>query len=207
MSIFSAKQARDFGLFLFATALTALLFSASPALAARGHEFSKTFGEPCLAEPCIGKELKNPDGVAVNEATGDVYVTDTGTTPNRVVVFSKDGVFQSELAGPNAIGTGTLTSGSATVESAFAASGAFSVGEEITALGLPAGTTITAVTPATLEHPASLELSQAATASEEPASLAAKQNFQNLVGVAVDNYCALKKLANSEFSAEEQAEC
>ena len=56
--------------------LTPALVFVSSAFAARGHEFEKAFGGPCLAEPCGPGELKEPDGVAVNEATGDVYVVD-----------------------------------------------------------------------------------------------------------------------------------
>jgi hypothetical protein len=55
--------------------LTPTVFVSS-AFAARGHEFEKAFGGPCLAEPCGPGELKEPDGVGVNEATGDVYVVD-----------------------------------------------------------------------------------------------------------------------------------
>lgn len=68
---------------LLALTLAALLALAAPALAARGHEFTGTIGTPCTAEPCGPGELKEPTAVAVNEATGDVYVVDkfdsTGT--------------------------------------------------------------------------------------------------------------------------------
>ena len=45
-------------------------------MGARGHVFEKAFGGPCVVEPCGPGELKEPDGVAVNEATGHVYVVD-----------------------------------------------------------------------------------------------------------------------------------
>jgi hypothetical protein len=62
---------------LLALTITALLaLAASPAFAARGHEFTETIGTPCTAEPCGPGELKEPTAVAVNEATGDVYVVD-----------------------------------------------------------------------------------------------------------------------------------
>jgi hypothetical protein len=68
------------GIFALVLGLLAL---AAPALAARGHEFTGTIGTPCTAEPCGPGELKEPTAVAVNEATGDVYVVDkfdsTGT--------------------------------------------------------------------------------------------------------------------------------
>jgi DNA-binding beta-propeller fold protein YncE len=74
-----------------------MLCAAAPALAARAHEFERSFGESCLAEPCEGASLKEPDGVAVSEATHDVYVVDEGA--NRVVRFSAAGAFQSEFNG------------------------------------------------------------------------------------------------------------
>jgi hypothetical protein len=88
--------------FLFVTVLTALLFSATPALAARQHEYKTTFGGHCLAEPgCTGEELFKPSGVAVNEATGDVYVVDTGEAGQhgRVVRFNSAGTYQGEFNG------------------------------------------------------------------------------------------------------------
>jgi hypothetical protein len=76
---------------LLTLALAALLALAAPALAARGHVFDPdlTIGEPCTAEPCAPGELKEPSAVAVNEATGDVYVVDQGN--NRVQRFSSIG--------------------------------------------------------------------------------------------------------------------
>jgi DNA-binding beta-propeller fold protein YncE len=73
-------------------ALTAFLAVAvTPALAARGHEFdpSLMIGTPCTTEPCGPGELKEPTAVAVNEASGDVYVLDQGN--NRVQRFSSIG--------------------------------------------------------------------------------------------------------------------
>jgi DNA-binding beta-propeller fold protein YncE len=81
----------------FAACSIALLCCSVLAFAARAHEFSKAFGEPCIAEPCEGASLKEPDGVAVNEASGDVYVVDKGA--DRVVRFNAEGVFQSEFNG------------------------------------------------------------------------------------------------------------
>ncbi len=74
----------------FLLALTAALaLSAASALGARGHVFSTTFGSgPCTAtilEPCAGK-FNEPAGIAVNEATDDVYVVDKGN--NRVEYFA-----------------------------------------------------------------------------------------------------------------------
>ncbi len=67
-------------------------------MASRGHEFSGTFNTTlCIAEPCTGVSLKKPNGVAVNEASGQVYVVDEGA--NRVVRFDKEGNFVSEFNG------------------------------------------------------------------------------------------------------------
>jgi hypothetical protein len=177
--------------------LVILLACASPALAAREHVFSKAFGEQCLAEPCEEGRLKEPDGVAVNEATGDVYVVDKGA--NRLVRFNAAGVFQSEVSGPSASGTGTLTEGSATIESALATTGAFSVGEEVSAPGLPAGTTITALLGA-----GSLEVSNPVEAGKSAvgAELKAQQRFESPETIALDNSCALRKLTEDELTQE-----
>src|SRR4051794_601716 len=78
-------------------ALGALLLGSGQALASRGHEFTGSFGELCSTESCAGASLKKPNGVAVNEATGDVYVVDEGA--NRVVRFDREGAFESEFNG------------------------------------------------------------------------------------------------------------
>ena len=78
------------------------VLAATPALASRPHEFSKAFGAKCLvAGSCTEEELFKPDGVAVNEATGDVYVVDQGegAVGGRVVRFSKEGVVEGEFNG------------------------------------------------------------------------------------------------------------
>jgi DNA-binding beta-propeller fold protein YncE len=90
-------------------ALTASCCATAGAAASRPFEYSSSFAEPCTAaEPseCTGAALKKPNGVAVNEATGDVYVVDEGA--NRVVRFDEKGVFQSEFNGSGLIaGEGT----------------------------------------------------------------------------------------------------
>ncbi len=74
----------------------ALLIACLATATARGHVFEKTFSEPCAAEPCEGK-LKEPDGVAVNEATGDLYVVDKGA--NRVARYDQAGNYLGEFNG------------------------------------------------------------------------------------------------------------
>jgi hypothetical protein len=179
--------------------LAVLLACASPAFAGREHIFSKAFGELCTVEPteCTGKALKEPDGVAVNEATGDVFVVDKGA--NRLVRFNAAGVFQSEVTGPSASGTGTLSEGSTTIESALATTGGFSVGEEVSAPGLPAGTVITALLGA-----GSLEVSNPVEAGKSAvgAELKAQQRFESPETIALDNSCALRKLTDDELTQE-----
>ena len=71
-----------------------LLVSAAPASAARPHEFKGvTIGEPGSGPG----QLSEPSGVAVNEATGDVYVVDT--KDNRVESFSSTGTFLHQFNG------------------------------------------------------------------------------------------------------------
>jgi len=86
---------------VFLTLTAALALSAPPALAVRNHIFSGSFatkgpaaGQLELAAPAFtsGGELTSPgSGVAVNNATHDVYVADTGN--HRVDEFSSAGVF------------------------------------------------------------------------------------------------------------------
>jgi DNA-binding beta-propeller fold protein YncE len=70
-----------------------LLFSSAPALALRGHEFKTSFG----AGGSGAGQFKEPSGVAVNEATGDVYVVDKGN--NRLEYFSSQGTYEGEFNG------------------------------------------------------------------------------------------------------------
>jgi len=72
---------------VFAMGVCLLAISAAPALAVRGHVFGSVFGAPGSGDG----QLAEPEGVAVSEATGDVYVVDRGNS--RVVVFSATGGF------------------------------------------------------------------------------------------------------------------
>ncbi len=89
---------------LISTCLVSLIplgIFASPALANRAHIYEKAFGskgsaagELELAAPgfsALGEEISGGSGVAVDDATGDVYVADTGN--HRVDEFSSTGVF------------------------------------------------------------------------------------------------------------------
>ncbi len=88
--------------------LAALLLYGAPAFAARGHVFTGTIGEPCPSEPCAGAHLKEPVAVAVNEATGYIYVLDKGGSgvQGRVVVFTAKGALS--LTNPEFNGSGAL---------------------------------------------------------------------------------------------------
>jgi DNA-binding beta-propeller fold protein YncE len=106
------------------TALAVLCVLATPALAARGHEFAGAFGwgvssgaselQRCGATPVPESEpLSNclpgskgsgegqfdtPNAIAVNESTGDVYVLDAGN--DRVEIFNAQGTkFEGEFNG------------------------------------------------------------------------------------------------------------
>jgi NHL repeat/WD40-like Beta Propeller Repeat len=168
-----------------------IVLGAAPTLAFRGHEFSYTFGgaSSSVVDP---QPLLAPSGVAVNEATGQVYVLDQGNS--RVERFSSAGAYEGQLNGPSASGTGTLESASNKIKSVTTATGAFTVGEELSAPGLPTGATITAVIGG--ETP-ELEVSQPATSSQS-ASLSAHQAFAFSTtalndGIAVDNSCYFHK--------------
>ena len=71
-----------------AAALAAIPASSSTALSQRGHVPVGSFGK----QGSGAGEMKEPEGVAVNEATGDVYVVDHGNA--RVDVFESDGKFK-----------------------------------------------------------------------------------------------------------------
>jgi DNA-binding beta-propeller fold protein YncE len=85
-------------LFLLCTVACVMTLSVSSALASRGHAFSKSFA------PEEAHALSDPAGVAVNEATGDVYVVDKGN--NRVEYFNATGIFQGEFNGSGLLGEG-----------------------------------------------------------------------------------------------------
>jgi DNA-binding beta-propeller fold protein YncE len=70
---------------------------ASPALAARGHLFARTIGAACSTSPCGEGQFESPSGIAVAQATGDVYVVDKGD--GRVERFSAAGGFVGQFDG------------------------------------------------------------------------------------------------------------
>jgi hypothetical protein len=76
---------------LLVTTLGVLAFASTTALALEGHVFSKSFGQagPGAGEMELGEGALS--GVAVDNATHDVYVADTGNA--RVDEFEADGTF------------------------------------------------------------------------------------------------------------------
>jgi DNA-binding beta-propeller fold protein YncE len=74
----------------------ALALWSVPALAARGHVFSGSFASKGTG----AGQLNEPAGVAVNEASGDVYVVDRGN--NRVEYFTSAGAYAGEFNGSGA---------------------------------------------------------------------------------------------------------
>jgi DNA-binding beta-propeller fold protein YncE len=71
----------------------ALGVGTSTALSFRGHAFSKTFGSSGAG----AGEFDEPAGVALSEASGEVYVVDKAN--NRVEVFSPAGEFKGQFNG------------------------------------------------------------------------------------------------------------
>jgi hypothetical protein len=67
-----------------------LVLTSVPALANSGYAVTKSIGEKGSAAGEV--ELASNSGVAINDATSDVYVADTGN--HRVDVFNDEGVFQ-----------------------------------------------------------------------------------------------------------------
>ena len=71
------------------TLALALAFLATPALAAQNHFYSSSFGKPGTDNGQLA--LGEHSSLAVNQAVGDIYVTDTGN--GRVQQFSSTGTF------------------------------------------------------------------------------------------------------------------
>jgi hypothetical protein len=112
-------------------------------------------------------EPGEPGGLAVDQSTGDLYVTGGF----RVQKFSPTGqfllMFGDGVLDGGANGTGTLSSGSVTVTSVLTTSRAFVVGQSITGVGIPAETRITGLGAGTIT------LSKPATSSGVAVALAA----------------------------------
>jgi hypothetical protein len=93
----ASRRLWRWSLAVFCALAGVLVLGAGPVLAARSHVFDKAFGEPCTTTPCGNGQFNEPSGVAVNEATGDVYVVDKGN--NRVEWFNSTGTFEGQFNG------------------------------------------------------------------------------------------------------------
>ena len=99
------------------TVLAVLALAVAPALAARGHVFTGSFGSPGSGPGQLGE----PAGLAVNETTGDIYYLDK--INNRVEIFNSTGSkFEGEFNG-SGVGLGMLGSGQLLNEGKAAGSG------------------------------------------------------------------------------------
>lgn len=67
----------------------------APAFAARDHIFSGSFGEAGSGNG----QFEGPDGLAVNEASGDVYVIGQGGEHGRVEYFDTNGAYLGQFDG------------------------------------------------------------------------------------------------------------
>lgn len=121
-----------------------------------------------LTAPLHGGTFSSPAGIAIQESTGDVFVTNGSA--NRVDVFTGDGDFLRAIgagvADGGAGGSGDLN-GTITVSDVKTTSKTFVVGQEVAGTDIPAGTLVTAVGAGTIT------LSQAATGSGNDVAIAA----------------------------------
>ncbi len=91
-----SRLVRRFALALAPVVLVTAALAASPALAVRGHVFGHAFGSAGTGNG----QFSEPSGVAVNEATGDVYVLDKGN--NRVQYFDSNRNYLGQFNGETA---------------------------------------------------------------------------------------------------------
>ena len=161
-----ARKPLSVGLVSLCVLVGGLAFASAPALAA-APVFKESFNGGA------GHEFSDPSGIAVNNATGDIYVVDKGNS--RVEEFNSSG---SEVLGEfngahlAATGSGTLSAATGTADLSAAigtgdlsaasgmgeysekstkvtvletSAGAFAAGQEISGPGIPEKTTITKV--------------------------------------------------------------
>jgi hypothetical protein len=93
MRVVVARRLVVLGGLLLVVGVVGAVFAAAPALASRGHVFERKFAESGSGPG----QLKEPAGVAVDEATGDVYVYDRGN--DRVEYFSSAGAYRGRFDG------------------------------------------------------------------------------------------------------------
>jgi hypothetical protein len=88
-----ARRSISMALVWFCAVAGGLLLLSAPALAQRMHVFGKSFGGEGSGEG----QLMRPGQLAVNEATGDVYVVDRGN--GRVEIFNASGGYVGQFNG------------------------------------------------------------------------------------------------------------
>jgi sugar lactone lactonase YvrE len=88
-----ARRSVSLALVWLCAAAGALVWCSAPALGQRLHEFSKSFGSAGSGDG----QLMRPGELAVNEETGEVYVTDRGN--GRVEIFSSTGAYVGQFNG------------------------------------------------------------------------------------------------------------
>ncbi len=88
-----SRLVRRVALALAPVVLVTAALAAAPALAVRGHVFGHAFGSAGTGNG----QFSEPSGVAVNEATGDVYVLDKGN--NRVQYFDSNRNYLGQFNG------------------------------------------------------------------------------------------------------------
>jgi DNA-binding beta-propeller fold protein YncE len=82
---------------LLCVVVALLVFGGAQALAAMEYVPGPVLGGPCTGIPCGDGQFSEPAGVAVDDATHDVYVVDEGD--NRVEYFSANGAYVGQFAG------------------------------------------------------------------------------------------------------------
>jgi len=157
-----------------------------PALAARGHVFSLSFGSQGAGEG----QLSEPDGVAVNESTGDVYVVDKGN--NRVEYFSSAGVYIGEF---NGSGSNVI------VEEKAAPTGRFSSPRSIAVDNDPSSPSFGDVYVADARHAVIDKFSSTGAYIGQLTETSGGQEFGEIEGVAVDSSGSLWVWVNQESRA------
>lgn len=136
------------------------------------------------AETAAAGSVNRPEGVAIDQATGTLYVLDANVnltiTNSRVDAFSATGAFEGafgwDTIPSGAQATGTLEAGSAEVKAVSTTRKAFKVGQAVSGSGIPAHTVIATV------GESSLTLSQPATASGAGVTLTAPESPANVPG-------------------------
>jgi hypothetical protein len=165
---------------MLATVFALLMLAPSTASAGQARLFAGTFGAASNPAPFPSNPypLSGAEGVAVDDATGDVYVNAPGTS--RVEKFDSSGhfllMFGAGVLATGVEGSGDLTAGSSQVTNISTTKHSFLAGEEISGPGIAPQTTILTVGAGAL----TLTLSKPATATETGAALQVVEGAGNV---------------------------